>query len=76
MKRQRALAEPGGWSTIEPLVRWLGVRVSGILPEEQRNHLDDQITLAGDYLGITTDEYLSIGWISSALADPSRSFVE
>ena len=44
LKRQRALAEPGGWSTIEPLVRWLGVRVSGILPEEQRNALDEQIT--------------------------------
>jgi len=65
LKRQRALAEPGGWSTIEPLVRWLGVRVSGILPEEQRNMLDEQITLAGDYLGITTDEYLALSILST-----------
>ena len=64
LKRQRALAEPGGWSSIEPLVRWLGVRVSGILPEEQRDKLDEQITLAGDYLGITTDEYLSLSILS------------
>lgn len=65
LKRQRALAEPGGWSFIEPLVRWLGVRVSGILPEEQRNKLDEQITLAGDYLGITTDEYLAMSILSA-----------
>lgn len=65
LKRQRALAEPGGWSTLEPLIRWLGVRVSGILPEEQRNKLDEQITLAGDYLGITADEYLAMSILSS-----------
>lgn len=60
LKRQRALSEPGLWPQIEPLVRWLGVRVSGLLPDEQRNKLDEQITMAGDYLGITTDEYLAL----------------
>jgi tight adherence protein C len=60
LKRQRALSEPGMWPQFEPLVRWLGVRVSGLLPDEQRNKLDEQITMAGDYLGITTDEYLAL----------------
>ncbi len=60
LKRQRALSEPGLWPQFEPLVRWLGVRVSGLLPDEQRNKLDEQITMAGDYLGITTDEYLAL----------------
>jgi tight adherence protein C len=60
LKRQRALSEPGLWPNIEPLVRWLGVRVSGLLPDETRNKLDEQITQAGDLLGLTVDEYLAL----------------
>lgn len=60
LKRQRALAEPGLWPTLEPLVRWLGVRLSGVLPDEQRDKLDQQITYAGDFLGLTVDEYLAL----------------
>jgi tight adherence protein C len=60
LKRQRALAAPGLWPNVEPLVRWLGVRVSGILPDEQRDKLDEQITQAGDLLGLTVDEYLAL----------------
>jgi len=64
LKRQRALSGPGLWPSVEPLVRWLGVRVSGILPDEQRNKLDEQITQAGDLLGLTVDEYLALCVIS------------
>ncbi|CAN5412467.1 type II secretion system F family protein [soil metagenome] len=64
LKRQRAVEEPGSWQTIEPLVRWLGVRLSGVLPDEYRNKMEEQITLAGDFLGITTDEYLAITILS------------
>ena len=64
LKRQRALSEPGIWPTVEPLVRWLGVRVSGILPDDRRNQLDEQITQAGDLLGLTVDEYLALCVIS------------
>src|SRR5437764_11983785 len=60
LKRQRAIAAPGLWPQVEPLVRWLGVRVSGILPDERRNALDEQITQAGDLLGLTVDEYLAL----------------
>ncbi len=60
LKRQRALTEPGLWPSVEPLVRWLGVRVSGILPDETRTNLDQQITYAGDFLGLTADEYLAL----------------
>ncbi len=65
LKRQRAVEEPGAWSSFEPFVRWLGVRVSGILPDEYRNKMEEQITLAGDYLGITTDEYLALSILAS-----------
>jgi tight adherence protein C len=60
LKRQRALSEPGLWPNVEPLVRWLGVRVSGILKDEQRDKLDQQLTMAGDFLGLTADEYLAL----------------
>ena len=67
LKRQRALSEPGMWPSVEPLVRWLGVRVSGLLPET-RNNLDEQIAQAGDFLGLlTVDEYVAL-CILSAIA--------
>ncbi len=64
LKRQRALSGSGLWPTVEPLIRWLGVRVSGILPDDQRNKLDEQITQAGDLLGLTVDEYVALCVVS------------
>jgi tight adherence protein C len=64
LKRQRVLSQNELWAGIEPLVRWLGVRCSGILTEEQRSELERQIGLAGDYLGITADEYLALTLVS------------
>ena len=60
LKRQRALQSNELWAAIEPLVRWVGVRVSGIPTEEQRLSLDRQISLAGDFLGLTAEEYLAL----------------
>jgi len=65
LKRQRVLAQNELWASVEPLVRWLGVRVSGILSDEQRAELDRQIGLAGDYMGLTADEYLALTLLSS-----------
>ncbi|HEY1955885.1 MAG TPA: type II secretion system F family protein [Polyangiaceae bacterium] len=64
LKRQRALSSPGLWPSLEPLIRWLGVRVSGLLPEEYRDRLDEQITQAGDLLGLTVDEYVALCVVS------------
>lgn len=65
LKRQRALMNNETWATVEPLVRWLGVRVSGIPTDEQRAELDKQIGLAGDFLGITADEYIALTILSA-----------
>ena len=35
LKRQRALMNPM-WAAVDPLVRWMGLRVSGILEEKTR----------------------------------------
>ncbi len=60
LKRQRALANNETWANIEPVVRWLGLRVSGIPTDEQRAQLDKQIGLAGDFMGISADEYIAL----------------
>jgi tight adherence protein C len=64
LKRQRALERNEGWGQLEPLVRWLGVRVSGIMSEEQRNAIDKRLGLAGDWLGITPEEFVALSLIS------------
>jgi tight adherence protein C len=66
LKRQRVLAQNELWAGVEPLVRWLGVRVSGILTPQQRAELDRQIGLAGDYMGLTADEYFALTLLSAA----------
>ena len=64
LKRQRALQNNEMWANVEPLVRWVGVRVSGIPTDEQRLQLDKQIGLAGDFMGITADEYIALTVVS------------
>lgn len=65
LKRQRALASNEVWANVEPLVRWLGVRVSGIPTDQQRASIDEQIGLAGDYMGLTADEFIALTILSS-----------
>ena len=40
----------------EPLVRWLGARVNGVLPVANVARLDLLLTQAGDWYGLTADE--------------------
>jgi tight adherence protein C len=65
LKRQRAIADNPAWAQIEPLVRWLGVRVSGVLEDPLRGKMDRQLALAGDYLGLTPEEYLAFSLLST-----------
>jgi tight adherence protein C len=65
LKRRWAVEGNPGWAGIEPFVRWLGVRVSGILNDSFRARIDSQIALAGDYLGLTPDEYFSLSIITA-----------
>jgi tight adherence protein C len=64
LKRQRVLATNETWASVEPLIRWMGIRVSGIMTEGQRNALDTQLSLAGDWMGITPEEYLGLSLLS------------
>jgi tight adherence protein C len=60
LKRTRMLAKSESWQSVEPFVRWLGVRVSGLLGDELRTKIDEEISLAGDFMGLTADEYVAL----------------
>lgn len=65
LKRRRAIENNPAWAQIEPLVRWLGVRVSGVLSDDFRTKLDRQLALAGDWMGLTPEEYVGLSIVSS-----------
>ena len=56
LKRQKALLDPM-WASVEPFVRWAGVRVSGINSEASAKKLDLALVHAGEWKGLTADEY-------------------
>lgn len=64
LKRQRALANSPLWRTVEPFVRWLGVRLRGLITREVRERLDRQISLAGDAMGLTAEEFVALSALS------------
>jgi tight adherence protein C len=67
LKRKRALEKTPMWSTLEPLVRWLGARFSALLSEPQKQALNHQIALAGDYMGLLPEELVGFSLVSALL---------
>ncbi len=65
LKRQRVLAKSEAWAGVEPIVRWLGVRLSGIPTDGQRAELDRLVGLAGDFMGLTADELLAMSLLGA-----------
>lgn len=66
LKRRRAVENGPGWARIEPIVRWAGVRIGGLLSRETATAIDTKIGLAGDYLGMTPGESVSLSMLSAA----------
>jgi tight adherence protein C len=64
LKRNAAMRAEDGFSNIEPLVRWLAMRITGIMPESLRDDINNQISNAGDYLGLTPEEYVAMSILS------------
>jgi tight adherence protein C len=65
LKRQRALENVPMWSILEPVVRWLGARVSGLVTKETREKLNQKIALAGDFLGLLPEEVVGFSILTS-----------
>lgn len=66
LMRRKAVEQNPAWGLVEPMVRWLGVRVSGLVGDKARESIDKQIDLAGAYLGLTAEEYVSVSILSAA----------
>ena len=66
-RRMEALAKSSTWAKVEPLVRWMGVRLGRFLPSALETTLDRQILHAGDYLGLLPQEYVALMVLSGAL---------
>lgn len=75
LKRQRALASSEIWASVEPMVRWVGVRVSRFLSPELRVKIDTAISLAGDYMGLTSDEFLALSILGAVIGASAGSIV-
>jgi tight adherence protein C len=60
LKRKAVLEEQGLFNTIEPLMRWLARRIASLPIEETRERINTQLRQAGEYLGLTSDEYLAL----------------
>lgn len=67
-KRLRGMEESLLFRLTEPSLRWLGVRLEGLLSESQRAPLDRQLVAAGDYLGLTAAEHVAASMLSSLSA--------
>ncbi|MBL8600839.1 MAG: type II secretion system F family protein [Myxococcales bacterium] len=65
LKRKAVLEEGGLFNTIEPLMRWLARRLAPLPFHDTRNRINTQLRQAGEYLGLTADEYLALCILSS-----------
>jgi tight adherence protein C len=64
LKRQRALEKNEIWQGVEPVVRWLGLRVSGLMSQGQKDSLNHQIGIAGDFLGLLPEELVGLSIVT------------
>ena len=60
LKRERALESNELWAMIEPLVRWLGERLTAFITDSWRAELNERIGLAGDFLGLMAEELVAL----------------
>jgi len=56
-RREQALARRAVFAAVEPLIRWMGARVSGLASDGLVAWLETQLRVAGDFAGLTADEY-------------------
>jgi tight adherence protein C len=64
LKRERALQRSPLWAQVEPIVHWLGTRLSPLLSDNFRQDLNRKIALAGDYLGLLPEEVVSLSLLT------------
>jgi tight adherence protein C len=68
LKRAQALRDHALWAMLEPLVRWMAARARGVLGARARSHIERQIVLAGDVLGLTPEDVIALSLLSAGCA--------
>lgn len=64
-KRMQALRNQMWFANVEPVMRWLSVRLGGLLSPELREHINVQITRAGDLFGLSAEDVVSLSVMSA-----------
>jgi tight adherence protein C len=67
LKRARALAEGGSFKTVEPAMRLVASWVAPLPLPKMRRAIDQQLVWAGDWLGLTANEFLGLSVLSGVL---------
>lgn len=65
LKRRRALEEGGLFKTIEPAMRLVSGWFEGVPAPKLKNTIQEQITYAGDYLGLSANDFLALSLLSA-----------
>ncbi|HEX5659457.1 MAG TPA: type II secretion system F family protein [Polyangiales bacterium] len=66
-KRMQGLRNQMWFAHVEPMMRWLSMRLGGLLSPELREKLNLQITRAGDMLGLSAEDVISLSVMSAFL---------
>jgi tight adherence protein C len=66
LKRQRAIESNELWRSVEPAVRWLAMRVSGLMSAGYKQRLNREIGVAGDFLGLLPEEVIGLSILCAA----------
>lgn len=67
LKRKLALEKGGLFPLIEPVMRFVAGHVSKLPLDETRASIAQKLMHAGDYLGLTPDEYIALSILSGTL---------
>lgn len=73
LKRTRTHQSNPLFRALEPVLRWLGVRIRPLLSDSLSARIDRQITLAGDFWGLLPEECCAL-YVVSAVAGVSAGF--
>jgi tight adherence protein C len=65
LKRAAVMEEGGLFTVIEPFMRWLARRIASLPIQDTRDKINKEIREAGEYLGLTADEYLALSVMGS-----------
>lgn len=65
LKRQQALAKGGVFATLEPMMRFTAGWVAHLPLGDRRRKIDEMLKHAGDWLGLTANEFVALSAISA-----------